>query len=67
MWIVVLATGACMVISGVAHFKCVPGARFSGRRICASRAFFPGLGAATLMTMYDYGGYNEFEPKGTAA
>jgi amino acid transporter len=57
MWIVVLFTGVWISMAGVLHFnprliEFPPGA------FAPSRAFFAGLGGATLIAMYDYGGYN---------
>ncbi len=57
MWVVVLSTAAWITVSGVLHFNprvldFPPGA------LAPSRAFFFGLGGATLIAMYDYGGYN---------
>jgi len=57
MWLVVLATGLWISAAGVMHFNprlldLPPGA------FAPSRAFFFGLGGATLIAMYDYGGYN---------
>ena len=57
MWVVVLSTAGWITIAGVLHFNphvfdFPPGA------LAPSRAFFFGLGGATLIAMYDYGGYN---------
>jgi len=57
MWLVVLGTGLWISVAGVLHFDprlldVPPGAW------APSRAFFFGLGGATLIAMYDYGGYN---------
>jgi len=57
MWIVVLATGLWISIAGILHFNAAlltfpPGA------LVPNKSFFFGLGGATLIAMYDYGGYN---------
>jgi amino acid transporter len=58
MWVVVLGTVGWITIAGVLHmdprrlFDFPPGA------FAPSRSFFFGLGGATLIAMYDYGGYN---------
>ncbi len=58
MWIVVLGTVAWITAAGVLHFNprlafdVPPGA------LAPSWKFFFGLGGATLIAMYDYGGYN---------
>ncbi|HTS61267.1 MAG TPA: APC family permease [Candidatus Acidoferrales bacterium] len=57
MWLVVLATGLWISAAGVLHFN----ARLldlPAGALAPSRAFFFGLGGATLIAMYDYGGYN---------
>ncbi len=55
MWIVVLATLLWIAIAGVSNFH---GIDFPPGAFTPSRAFFFGLGGATLVAMYDYGGYN---------
>ena len=55
MWIVVLATVAWITIAGVANFHRID---FPVGAFTPSRGFFFGLGGATLIAMYDYGGYN---------
>ena len=58
MWIVVLGTVAWITTAGLLHFNprlafdVAPGA------LAPSWKFFFGLGGATLIAMYDYGGYN---------
>lgn len=58
MWLVVLATAGWITLAGLLHFDprrildLPPGA------LTPSSAFFFGLGGATLIAMYDYGGYN---------
>ena len=55
MWIVVLATVAWITLAGVLNFRRID---FPPGAFEPSRAFFFGLGGATLIAMYDYGGYN---------
>lgn len=58
MWIVVVGTVGWITVAGMWNmdprrlFDFPPGA------LAPSRAFFFGLGGATLIAMYDYGGYN---------
>jgi amino acid transporter len=57
MWVVVLFTGLWISAAGVLHFN--PRLiEFPAGAFAPSRAFFFGLGGATLIAMYDYGGYN---------
>src|ERR1051325_6046970 len=57
MWVVVLATALWISIAGVLHFNSTL-LDFPAGAFAPSRAFFWGLGGATLIAMYDYGGYN---------
>jgi amino acid transporter len=57
MWVVVLATGLWISVAGVLHFDARL-LQFAPGAFTPSRAFFAGLGGATLIAMYDYGGYN---------
>ncbi len=58
MWIVVLGTVAWITAAGVLHFN--PSLAFDvpPGALAPSWKFFFGLGGATLIAMYDYGGYN---------
>jgi amino acid transporter len=58
MWIVVLGTVAWITSAGVLHFNPRLVLDFPPHALVPSRAFFYGLGGATLIAMYDYGGYN---------
>jgi amino acid transporter len=54
----VLGTCAWIVISGAIHFHAATAFSFPANAFHPSRAFWLGLGAATLIATYDYGGYN---------
>ncbi len=58
MWIVVLGTVAWITASGLLHFDARRVLDFPPDAFTSPRAFFFGLGGATLIAMYDYGGYN---------
>lgn len=58
MWVVVIGTVAWITAAGVTHFDPRRVLDFPPRAFEPSRAFFFGLGGATLIAMYDYGGYN---------
>jgi amino acid transporter len=58
MWIVVLGTVAWITAAGVLHFDPHQAFDFPPHAFAPSQAFFFGLGGATLIAMYDYGGYN---------
>ncbi len=58
MWLVVLGTVAWITFAGVTHFDPRLAFNFPPGAFTPSRAFFFGLGGATLIAMYDYGGYN---------
>ena len=55
---VVIATTAGIVISGVLHFHPAMAFDFPRGAFHLSRGFFAGLGASTLIAVYDYSGYN---------
>lgn len=55
---VVLGTCGWIVISGLFHFHAATALNFPPHAFSPSRAFWLGLGAATLIATYDYGGYN---------
>jgi amino acid transporter len=54
----VLGTCAWIVISGAIHFHAATAFSFPAHAFHPSKAFWLGLGAATLIATYDYGGYN---------
>ncbi len=57
MWLVVIGTVGWITVAGVLHFD--PRVLdFPQNAFAPSKAFFFGLGGATLIAMYDYGGYN---------
>ena len=58
MWTVVLATAAWITVAGIANFNARRVLDFPPDAFGSPRAFFFGLGGATLIAMYDYGGYN---------
>ena len=58
MWVVVLGTAGWIAFSGMANFNARQAFHFPPGALAPSRAFFVGLGGATLIAMYDYGGYN---------
>jgi amino acid transporter len=55
---IVIATTAWIVISGMLHFHASLAFDFPPGAFHLSRQFSVGLGAATLIAVYDYGGYN---------
>jgi amino acid transporter len=55
---IVVATTAWIVVSGMLHFHSRMAFDFPHVAFHPSRPFFAGLGAATLIALYDYGGYN---------
>ncbi len=57
MWLVVMATAAWIVFGGLTHFQLNRVADFPSGSFQLSSQFLTGLGAATLIAMYDYGGY----------
>ncbi len=58
MWIVVLGAAGWIVVSGVRNFNPAGIFTFPANAWTLDRSFFFGLGGATLIAMYDYGGYN---------
>ena len=58
MWLVVLATALWIAGSGLLHFNPQQAFSFPPGAFDLSKSFFFGLGGATLIAMYDYGGYN---------
>ena len=55
---IVIATTAWIVISGTLHFHPAMAFDFPPGAFHLTRQFSMGLGAATLIAVYDYGGYN---------
>ncbi len=58
MWLVVLGTAGWIAFAGMANFNPHQAFNFPTGAFTPSRSFFFGLGGATLIAMYDYGGYN---------
>ena len=58
MWIVVLGTAGWITAAGLLNFDSHRVLDFPPGAFSATPAFFFGLGGATLIAMYDYGGYN---------
>src|SRR5260370_26168519 len=58
MWIVVVGTVLWITAAGVMQFDPRRVLDFQPGAFTPSRSFFFGLGGATLIAMYDYGGYN---------
>jgi amino acid transporter len=54
----VLGTCAWIVVSGAFHFHATTAFSFPAHAFTPSKAFWLGLGSATLIATYDYGGYN---------
>lgn len=57
LWIVVMFTVGWVVISGLLNFRPAVVFDFPPNAFNLSGGFFVGLGGATLIAMYDYGGY----------
>jgi amino acid transporter len=57
IWVVVMGTVAWILFGGVTHFNPALAFSFPSHAFQLSPAFFAGLGAATLIAMYDYSGY----------
>lgn len=58
LWVVVIGTVLWITISGILHFNPTRAFQFPPHAFNWSPEFFFGLGGATLIAMYDYGGYN---------
>lgn len=54
---IVLGTAAWIAFSGVLHFHPSMAFDFPAHSLSLSMGFFAGLGSATLVAVYDYGGY----------
>ncbi|MCU1310347.1 MAG: amino acid/polyamine/organocation transporter, superfamily [Candidatus Angelobacter sp.] len=57
LWIGVLATIAWVIFAGVTHFNAARAFDFPPNAFHLDHAFFTGLGAALLVSTYDYWGY----------
>jgi amino acid transporter len=57
MWVVVMGTAAWILFGGLTNFQINRVADFPPGAFHLSTNFFAGLGGATLIAMYDYGGY----------
>jgi amino acid transporter len=57
MWAVVMGTAAWILFAGLTNFQASRIADFPPGAFHLSTSFFAGLGGATLIAMYDYGGY----------
>ena len=58
LWVVVIFTALAVTAAGIANFRLSRVLDFPPHAFTFSRQFFMGLGGATLLAMYDYGGYN---------
>ena len=58
LWVVVVATVLWITFSGLRNFNAAQVWSFPAHAFDVNSAFFFGLGGATLIAMYDYGGYN---------
>ncbi len=58
MWVGVVGTVLWITVAGVMHFDARRVLDLPPDAFAPSRSFFLGLGGATLIAMYDYGGYN---------
>jgi amino acid transporter len=55
--IVVIGTSVWIILAGITHFQASIAFSFPPHAFDLSPSFFAGLGAATLIALYDYGGY----------
>lgn len=55
--VIVVATCLWILLSGLSHFHPSLAFNFSGAQPILSHGFWMGLGTATLLALYDYGGY----------
>ena len=58
LWVVVVGTVVWITGSGLWHFNAAQALSFPPHAFDLSTGFVLGLGSATLIAMYDYGGYN---------
>lgn len=55
--VIVLGATAWIIVTGVLHFHAALAFDFPAHAFHLDRSFFLGLGASTLIAVYDYGGY----------
>jgi len=58
MTLVVIATCCWVIVAGASHFHASMAFDFAPGAFLLSRSLWAGLGATTLIAVYDYGGYN---------
>jgi amino acid transporter len=58
LWVVVIFTALAVTAAGLLNFQARRVFDFPPHAFALSKEFFVGLGGATLLAMYDYGGYN---------
>ncbi|MGC2195066.1 MAG: APC family permease [Terriglobales bacterium] len=58
LWVVVILTALAVTTAGLLNFQVRRVFDFPPHAFVLSKQFFVGLGGATLLAMYDYGGYN---------
>ena len=58
LWVVVIFTALAVTAAGIANFHLSRVLDFPPHAFTFTKQFFVGLGGATLLAMYDYGGYN---------
>jgi amino acid transporter len=58
LWVVVVLTAASITAAGLLNFDAKRAFDFPPGAFTPSASFFFGLGGATLIAMYDFGGYN---------
>lgn len=58
MCVVVIGTLVWVIVTGLSHFDPKLVLDFPPGALCNDRAFWTGLGGASLIAIYDYGGYN---------
>ncbi len=54
---IVLGSASWIILTGITHFRAAMAFSFPPNAFRLDRGFFLGLGAATLIAAYDYGGY----------
>jgi amino acid transporter len=58
LWVLVMFTALAVTAAGLLNFQLHRVFDFPPHAFALSKDFFVGLGGATLLAMYDYGGYN---------
>jgi amino acid transporter len=58
LWVIVIFTALAVAAAGLSNFHISRVLDFPPHAFTLSKQFFVGLGGATLLAMYDYGGYN---------